>query len=672
MELPLLQDLFVVFGLAIGVIYVCHRIRIPPIVGFLLTGVLTGPHGLRLVHNPHEVELMSEIGVIMLLFTIGLELSVSELARLKRPVFIGGGAQVLLTIIAFFSIGEILDLTSNQAVFLGFLAALSSTAIVLKLLQELYRIDAPHGRVTLSILIFQDVIIVPMMLLVPILAGRSTNLGMSLLLLSGKFVLVLVLVFFLARRLIPWILQQVASVKSRELFLLATLGICLGIALMTSSLGLSLSLGAFLAGLVISESPYSLSALEGILPFRDVFTSLFFVSIGMLLNTAFFWEHSMTIFGIAISILFVKFLFAGAGAIILGYPLRTGLYVGLALCQVGEFSFVLAKAGLDVGLIKEPFYQSFLAASVLTMVLAPFIIKGSPALVKPVMRLRNRLFPDAGVDTEDVPVQPEFKDHLIIVGYGVGGRHLAQTAKASHIPYVIVELNPETVKTVSKQGENILLGDAVHEAVLDHVCIRSAKVLALVIPDPAAVRRITDLARRMSPGLHIIARTRFLAEIEPLLEIGANDVVPEEFETSIEILCRVLSTYRVPRKEIASLTQAIRASGYRSLRKDGEDMQVIIDATRHLPDVDVNVFRVEHGACLEGKSLESAALRREHGVTVVAVSRGSITTANPHAEFRLEEGDRVSVLGTRASLIAVAELFSHEGNEALEGEDEFL
>ncbi len=673
MEIPLLQDLFVVFGLAIGVIFICHRVRIPPIVGFLLTGILTGPYGLRLVHNPHEVELMSEIGVIMLLFTIGLELSISELARLKKPVFIGGGAQVLLTIVAFSSLGEFFDLTLNQSLFLGFLAALSSTAIVLKLLQELYRIDSPHGRVTLSVLIFQDIIIVPMMLLVPILAGHSNNLGMSLVLLLGKFALVLVLVFVVARRLIPWILQLVASVKSRELFLLATLGICLGIAMMTSSLGLSLSLGAFLAGLVISESPYSLCALEGIMPFRDVFTSLFFVSIGMLLNTGFFIEHSLVIFGITLAILFVKFVFAGAGVLILGYPVRTALYVGLALCQVGEFSLVLAKTGLNAGLVGESFYQSFLAASVLTMVLAPFIIKSSPALVKPVMHLRKRFFPNAGVDNEGVASSSCYKDHLIIVGYGVGGRHLAQTAKASNIPYVIIELNPDTVKTVALQGENILLGDAVHEAVLDHVCIRSAKVLALVIPDPAAVRRITDLARRMSPGLHIIARTRFLAEIEPLLEIGANDVVPEEFETSIEIFCRVLTTYRVPRKEIVQLTQAIRAKGYHSLRSESEHaLDAVIDATRHLPNVDVNVFRVEDGSNLENMTLEDAALRRDHDVTVVAVSRGDTTIPNPNAGFSLKVGDRVSVLGSRTALVAVAALFANGTLKDNDYEDEII
>ncbi|NMC48446.1 MAG: potassium transporter KefB, partial [Desulfovibrio sp.] len=351
MDFSLLKEIVVVFCLSIGVIFLCHKIRVPAIVGFLLTGVLAGPHGLGLVSSVHEVETVAEIGVILLLFTIGLELSVSELVKLKKPVFLGGSTQVLLTILAFAGAGVWLGLSTGQAVFAGFLTALSSTAIVLKLLQERAEVESPHGRITLSILIFQDLIIVPMMLLVPFLSGQSQAEGSALVLMTVKGFGVVALVFFLARKIVPRVLAAVMRTRSRELFLLTTLGICMSVAFLTASLGLSLSLGAFLAGLIMSESEYSLSALEGILPFRDVFTSLFFVSVGMLLNTAYFFSHADTVLAVTAAVLALKTAIAAAAARILGYPLRPAVLVGLCICQVGEFSFILAKTGLSQNLI---------------------------------------------------------------------------------------------------------------------------------------------------------------------------------------------------------------------------------------------------------------------------------------------------------------------------------
>src|SRR6056297_1542930 len=527
MDIPILNELVIVFGLSIGVIICCHRLKIPPIIGFLLTGLLAGPHGLGLIQATHEVEVLAEIGVILLLFVIGMELSFEELLKLRKPVFLGGLFQVLMTILVFYGLTYALGFSISKAIFVGFLAALSSTAVVLKLLTERAEINAPHGRISLGILIFQDVIVVPMMLYVTILAGGSGNLGLTLLVLAGKILLIIGVMYVLAKLILPWVLLVVVQTRSRELFLLTTLGLCFSIALLTSSFGLSLSLGAFLAGLLISESEYSLSALEGILPFRDVFTSLFFISIGMLLDTGYVFEHLWLVILISIGILLIKSMIATGASWILRYPLRVAAQTGLGLGQIGEFSFNLAGVGLSSGLIVINEYQLFLSAAILTMAVTPFLIVSAPRLAS--------LLPGRSSSLLAMETRPEgfeaLKDHLIIVGFGIGGKHLARAARMANISYVVVEMNPDTVREEKSKGEPIFYGDASHNAVLEHAGISWARILAVVIADPAAIRHITESAHRLNPGLHIIVRTRFVSEINPLKTLGAREVIPEEFET---------------------------------------------------------------------------------------------------------------------------------------------
>ncbi len=654
MEIPILKEIVVIFGLSIGVIILCHRLRIPPIIGFLLTGLLAGPHGLGLVQATHEVEMVAEIGVILLLFVIGLEMSFDELLRLRKPVFLGGGAQVLLTIIIFDAVALFLGAPPGQAVFFGFLAALSSTAIVLKMLNERAELNAPHGRVSLGILIFQDIIVVPMMLLVPLLAGQSGNLSQTLLILAGKALLIAGFLYILAKKVLPWILFCVVRTKSRELFLMTTLGLCFSIALLTSKFGLSLSLGAFLAGLLISESEYSLNALEGILPFRDVFTSLFFISIGMLLNVGFFLDHIMIVALISVVVLVVKAVIATGAGLIIGYPLRVAAQSGLGLAQVGEFSFVLAGVGLSAGLIAGEEYQLFLAAAILTMALTPLLIAAAP-------KLAARLPFGAGPLLPDGQREPgELEDHLIIVGFGIGGRHLARAARMANIRYVVIEMNPDTVRQEKVKGEPIFYGDAAHNAVLEHAGVRKARILSLVIADPAAIRHITDTAHRLNPGLHIVARTRFVSEIEPLRDLGAREVIPEEFETSVEIFNRVLSAYLVPRRDIDRFTAEVRAEGYGLLRRVEGSWEPGCDISGVCSGFDVVAMKLDPGAQLDGKSLQEVELRKMHGLNVVAVQREKQMVPNPEAGFRLQAGDVVYVFAEQAEVVDKGHLFSAE------------
>jgi len=651
MDIPLLPDVTIIFALAVLVILVCHRLKIPALVGMLLTGVVCGPYGLGLVHSAHDVEILAELGVILLLFTIGLELSLSDLSRLKRPVFLGGAAQVLLTWGFFFGFAMFLDLSGGASILLGMLAALSSTAIVLKTLQERAEMEAPHGRVILGILIFQDLLAVPLTLSVPLLAGRTFGFTNSIVFTVFKGAAVLILLVVLSRKLMPRLLLSIVRTRSRELFLLTALGICLAVSLLTAAIGLSVSLGAFLAGLLLSGSDYRESLHEAVLPFKDVFTSLFFISIGMLLNVASAWEHAGQILGAVVLILCVKAVMAGIATRILGYPARTAALAGVALCQVGEFSFILAKAGFSHHVISEHFYQKFLAASIITMVLAPFLIAAAPRLAALFCRL-------TGIrDTPETTPEPGLADHMIILGFGAGGRQLARAAKAADIPYVILEMNPDTVRNEAKKGEPIHFGDASKPGVLVHMGVRDARALAVVISDAAAARRAVEIARCENPALYIVARTRFNTEIKALLDLGANDVIAEEFEASLVVFARVLAKFMVPRDDIERMAQDIRREGYRAMLPDSLAAMATFSPDKSLAGLHVAIFTVDAASALAGRTLEEVRLRRDHNLTVAAVRRGGEFLPNPDGPFALSPGDRLYVMGTADSLKDGAALF---------------
>ncbi len=667
MELPLLKELVVIFCLASIVIYGCYRIKVPPIVGFLLTGMVCGPYGLGLVSAVHEVELLAEVGVVLLMFSIGMELSIRDLIRLRKPVFLGGALQVGLTIAAVAPLMLFFDRQPSHAFFIGCLVALSSTAIILNILQQSGQMDSPHGRVTLSILIFQDLAIVPMMLAVPLLAGADIGGGESSLdlILSGlKTLGIIAAVFLVARKLVPPGLALVVRSRNRSLFLIATLGICLSIAWITSSLGLSLSLGAFMAGLIMSESEYSHNALEGILPFKEVFTSLFFTSVGMLLDLHFFFDHIVAVALIIVALLVIKALVVTLVSLCLGYPLRPALVAGLALCQIGEFSFVLAKEGKAYQLLLDDHYQIFLAASIMTMAAAPFLLAGAHRFASAITRLPavSLLFSRHMLrEVEERPADEQLSDHLIIIGFGVGGKYLARTAKVAGVPYAILEMNPDTVRAYAAKGEPISYGDAMNPATLNALGISRARVLAIVISDPVGTRNLIKTARHMAPGLHIVARTRFFSEIPALYELGASDVIPEELEAAVEIFTRVLSRYLVPRADIERFISEVRSESYamlRSLDLPGTSFGAL---QKQIPHLNVSAITVEPASPMDGLSLLQAELRKKTGVSIIAVRRGEELFANPDGSFRMLAGDVVYAFAASEAMSAAAPLFaSHE------------
>ncbi len=659
MEIPLLYDICIIFGLSIGVLLICHKLSVPSIVGFLLTGLIAGPHGLGLIQADREVEILAEIGVILLLFAIGIEFSLKNLLRIKQSVLMGGSLQVGLTLLAAFALARHFGQATNESLFIGCLATVSSTAIVMKLLQERDETRTPHGGTALAILIFQDIVIVPMMLITPILAGHPGDISRALVLLLAKGVVMIVVVFVGAKYVVPLILSQALRTRSREVFLLSVLAICLAVVWLTSRFSVSLALGAFLAGLIVSESESSHDALGHISPFRDVFTSFFFVSVGMLLDFHVLFQKPLLIAGLTIGVLVVKSIIAGGVTSMLGYPLRTAILAGLTLSQVGEFAFILAKSGIEHGLLSDANYKLFLAVSIVTMAATPFIISAAPHIARGILRLPLPRRLVSGLRTIASTQDVEQTNHVIIIGFGVNGRNVAKAARTADIPYVIVEMNPETVRTERANGEPIFYGDAIHDTVLHHANIKAARVVVVVISDAAALRRIVATAHALNPTAHIIARTRHLAEVEPLYRVGANEVIPEEFETSVEIFTRVLMEYLIPHDQIEQFIAEVRADGYKIFRTLPKDAPPVSDLNVHFPDLEISVLWVDPKSPFVGKSLAEIALRGTYEVTVLAVRRHEQILTNPHGELRIEFDDEVYLLGSPEKIAQVADLFDN-------------
>jgi CPA2 family monovalent cation:H+ antiporter-2 len=591
------------------------------------------------------------------LFAIGLEFSLADLMRIRRTVLVGGTLQLVGVMGVAWLLLSALGLQGREALFLSMIASLSSTAMVLRLLQQRAEVDASHGRVSMGILVYQDLMIVPMMLLIPVLAGEGGGLAPALVGFALKAAAILTLVLVLARFVVPQLLARVVATRSRDMFLLAVVTICLLVAWAGAEAGLSLALGAFLAGLIVSESEYSHQALSDIIPFRDLFASFFFISIGMLLDVRLVVGSPAFLLVLVASILTVKAMAAGIATLLLGHSVKTAVMVGLALSQVGEFSFILAGSGLEEGLLGLSSYQWFLAAAVVSMGVTPFLVAWAPGLGALAARFPWPSSMKWGRLTE-VPPEEESEptDHVVVVGFGLNGRSVARAAGVAGLPLVAVEMNPVVVQEHRAKGINIHYGDASRPAVLEHAGVHRARVAVVAISDAAATRRITALIRNLGPACFVIVRTRYLHEVEHLKAAGANLVIPEELETSIEIVARVLSTYLIPQGEIDGFLAEIRAGGYEMLRAP-TPTGALGDLQLTLSELEVSTLRVEAGCSLAGQTLADTDLRKLFGVTVMAIRRGEELIPHPDAQTVVEAGDGLVVLGLNEEISAAAGLF---------------
>ncbi|MDD1703373.1 MAG: cation:proton antiporter [Methanoregula sp.] len=642
-------DIILIFAAAIVIIAIGNRIKIPGIVGFIITGIVIGPYGLGLIRDVEIVNALADIGIIFLLFTIGMQFSFRTLYEMRKIVVIGGTLQVLGTIAATMAITYFFGVPLNQGIFLGFLICHSSTVITLKVYQDRAEMDSPQARATLGISLYQDIITVPMLIALPLLAGETSDITESLVTMGVTLAILLVFVFAVSVYLIPRFMTRISSTRNSEIFLLSIILICFVITYITSSIGLSVALGAFLAGITLSESEYFHQAFASILPFKEIFTSFFFISIGMLINLWFIIRDPVLIVVLVLGILVLKAVIAGGSTLVIGHSLRTSVLTGLALCNIGEFAFILSIPGTGYGLFSQTEEQIFLAVTVITMSLTPFMISAGPKMAdfwckRPSMARFNGVTKS---EAAELAAASPLQDHLVIIGYGLNGRNLARAAKAGGIAYRIIDLNPETVAKEREKGEPIFFGDATSESILACAEIGKARILVIVINDPPSTRVITQLARQMNPHLYIIVRTRFMTEVKTLEDLGADEVIPEEFETSLEIFTRVLKKYLVPKTTIDRFVREVRAGTYEMFRSPSDTGSGLLNDLRmNIPDSDIGSFPVSQDSPVAGRSLAELNVRREYGISILAIRHAGEIIPNPSGDCRIAPGDEVIVIGS--------------------------
>ncbi|MFN4764370.1 cation:proton antiporter [Gillisia sp. Q332] len=666
MEIPILQDIVIILGLSIFIILLFQKIKVPSLLGFLLAGIIAGPYAFNLISSQHEVELLSEIGIIFLLFIIGIELSLKGLAAIKKTILLGGGMQVGGTILVTAIVSYFLGIPLNSAVFIGFLFALSSTAIVLKILQEKGEVTSPHGRVAVAILIFQDIIVVPMMLLTPLLAGKSDNIWETVGILLIKIIGVGIVIFLLAIYIVPRIFKMVVKTKNRELFILTTIVFCFAIAWLTSSVGLSLALGAFFAGLIISESDYSHQATANVLPFREIFISFFFISVGSLLNLNFFFNNILYILLLVVGVILLKMIIIGITVLSLKYPARTVFMTVFALFQVGEFSLLLSTVGVQNDLLPENVYQYFLAISIITMGLTPFLMNFAPKITYFLVKLpipanvRKRLDNVKRVNQNQQTPTEELTDHLVIIGYGINGKNISKAAKSADIPYTIIDLEPDSFHAAKDAGEPIVFGDATNPVILKHVHVQEARVVVIAISDPDATKKIINGIRELSQTACVIVRTRYVKEIEENIRLGADEVIPEEFETSIEIFSRVLRKYLIPHNEIQDFINQVRSSDYEMLTSIKEGPHTPAYQHLNIPNKEIVTLKVEQGTnSIVNKTIQESGIGKNFGVTILAIRRGTTYLTEINPETLIKQGDFLYLFGAPSNINNLSEILSY-------------
>jgi CPA2 family monovalent cation:H+ antiporter-2 len=552
-------DLLVVLVTAIVGGMLARWLRLPIILGYLVGGIAIGPYGFGLVHDTATIDALATIGVVLLLFTIGLEFSLKEVLRMGKVAVLGGIAQIVLTTAVGLGLGRLVGLSMLGTVFFGFIIALSSTMVVLKLLMERGEIDTTHGRIMLGILLVQDLSVVPMMVIMPAVGGGAGEMWASLGLAALKAVGFIGIMLALGVWGLPWFLKKVAGQRSRELFLLTVVVLCLAAAFGTYVFGLSAAFGAFAAGLLISQSGYARQAFADILPLRDTFAALFFVSLGMLANLHFVSDNMAIVAVVVVVILVAKFIICSFITWLFGYSHRTVLMVGTGLIQIGEFSFILAMMGVESGILSERLYSLTIAAAIITMLLTPFVMSLASVVYRRLSQrewfaqvLARRVDPD----WQDQAL--ELSRHAVICGYGDIGQRVAMVLERQKFSYLVIELDPQIISRLRARGIPCIYGDASNPEILAHAHLDKARVLVCAIPDYVAVELTARNALRINPKLDIVARVRRDADAKLLKDIGVAELVLPLFEGSLEVIRHTLHRFGLSSTEIQYILTGIR------------------------------------------------------------------------------------------------------------------
>jgi len=658
MEFSILTDIVVIFALSTLVNLVFTRLKMPTVIGYLLTGIIAGPHLLALVNGEHEIEVLAEVGVILLLFTIGLEFSLKHLLKIRKIVFLGGFLQVSVTAGIFYVISMFYDLSWQTSLFIGFLVALSSSALVLKLLQERSELSSNYGRTILGVLIYQDLLLVPLLLFANMLGQDDVQIGKEVLVLVLKATFIIAFVYVGNKWLLPRLLQLIANTKNQELFMMSIFLICLSVAILTNRLGMSLAFGAFLAGLMISESPYSHNAFSNLIPFKDTFTSFFFVSIGMLLDLSFVVDNYLLVIISVLLVIIVKTLIAGATGFILGHTLRGTILVGLALSQVGEFSFILAKIGLENSIIDNYFYQLFLAVAVITMSLTPFLMNVARPLAELLLKLPLPKFLVDGLFPLQEIAIPDFKNHLVVIGTDTSALKLSLMAQLNKLHHVSIIFDPLLAKEKMDEGHLVVYGDAVNEPILLKAHTETAEIVVISVGRLIPCMAIIEKVRSINKQAYIIARARHTQDVKELYRLGADQVLPEKLEIAIDLFNRVLVKKLYPQQEVNRILTHIRNLNLGEFsKKDSINKPTMFD---ELTNMNITAIEIEAGSRADGKTLSEIQLRSVTGATLLAIKRDASIMEHPNPNTVFRPDDIAYLLGDQEQINLAYELFNKE------------
>lgn len=665
-NVPLLDELAVIAVIAVVVTVVLARLRLPTVAGLLAAGALLGPFGLGLVHSVHAIEVLAEVGVVLLLFTIGLEFSLARLRSIFRQVAVGGLLQVGLTIATVTGLALLAGVTLPRALTLGFVFAMSSTAIVLRALADRRELDAPHGRVIVGALLFQDLCVVPMVLVVPMLgaaaAAESIAADVAFALVTAAAVVIATVVT--ARVVVPRALGWVDASRSREVFLLAILALCIGTAWLTASAGLSLALGALLAGMVVADTEYGHRAMGDILPLRDAFVSVFFISLGMLFDFRAVAASPTEVAGLTLGFVFGKGVLATVAALAMRFPARVAWLTGIGLGQFGEFGFVLVRLAETHGVLDREQDRALLTAGIASMFLTPILIRIAPHITAG-ERLLAPLARRIGVRSiDEAPAEhAALTGHVILVGFGLAGRFAAQSLSAIGVPFVVLEMNAENVRRGKQANLPVYYGDATSAEALGHAGLATARLVVLLINDPAAAARVADTASRVAPQVPVLMRTRYLGERQELMKLGASDVVAEEVEGAVEVIARLLRWLETPRNVISERLREVRTETQTSERRQTLPRTALPDV-RGLDELKIETAQIRAQSPLDGRSLAELRLRSETGALVVGIRRGEVLLERPDPTVPLVAGDLAYLAGTAGAIRRALALFDPPTEDA--------
>lgn len=645
MESGLLAELLLLIALAATGVALFERLRLPSIAGFLAIGALVGPGGFGVVDDPERVRALAEFGVVFLLFEIGLELPIERVQRLWRVSFAAGALQVSLTLALVAGAAVGFGVPWRSALVIGALVAMSSTALVLGLLAERGEIDAPHGQLALGILLFQDLCVVPFLLAVPILAGGADLSPWNVILEVTRAAVVLVLLAMAARFLVPRLLERAASLRSRDLFPLLALLLVVGSAVIAERVGLTLAVGAFIGGLVASASPYAHQLFAEVLPLRGALLGLFFVAIGMLFDPSDALAAAGGVAGYLAAVGVGKAAVVALGVgVVLRRGVRTGVLTGVALAQTGEFSFVLAASAGAAGLLPAEFQTVFVAGSFVTLIASPFLFRAAPSLAAAAARLLA-----SETQVEPVPDDVQgLRDHAIVIGYGVAGQNLARILTAVGVPNVAIDANPSALRQSGPAAPRIVFGDATRAPLLEKVRIGAARFVVVVVNDPLGTREIVTLVRRLARRTPILARTRYVRDLDALHAAGADVVVAEELEGTVNMVAEVLRLSGVTEGAVARFARELRVEGYQAVRSpaglalDPWLAEILVELSPEWITIPPEFTG--------GVSIADLAVRARTGATVLSVERGGVNHSNPSPGFGLHPGDQLLTLGTPAAL----------------------